>query len=437
MPIGQAALRRGARLPGARAPGARQGPARDAPVRELPRRPRSPARGSTRSCAATPLTAGLADRMSPHTLRHTLRHPPAGRRLRPALGAGDARPRRRGHDPALHAPLERAPEGRLLQGAPARDGRVERARPSQSFAGGSGGASPRTAESSAQPMPELPEVETIRRQLAPALEGRRLERLEVLDPRWCEPAPPEAIEDALRGRDDRAGRPARQVPDRLARGRRAPGHAPAHDRQPAARPRDARGPAAPARAHRPRRRAALLFWTCAASAPATCCSAATRWPTTSTSRLGVEPLSPDFTAEALRALARGRKRRSRRSCSTRSGSPAWATSTPTRRSSARAIHPLRPVGTLKRAQIEALRDAVVETLEAGHRRARAPRSTTSATPTARAAASRTASSCTRARASRARAAATTIEKLRAAGRGTYVCPRCQPRPRVRRPAARS
>ncbi|MGH2742557.1 MAG: DNA-formamidopyrimidine glycosylase family protein, partial [Thermoleophilaceae bacterium] len=33
-------------------------------------------------------------------------------------------------------------------------------------------------------MPELPEVETIRRQLAPALEGRRLERIEVRDPRW-------------------------------------------------------------------------------------------------------------------------------------------------------------------------------------------------------------------------------------------------------------
>src|SRR5918995_6526825 len=49
-------------------------------------------------------------------------------------------------------------------------------------------------------MPELPEVETIRRQLATALEGRRIEAVHVLDPRWCEPAPPEAIEDALRGR---------------------------------------------------------------------------------------------------------------------------------------------------------------------------------------------------------------------------------------------
>ena len=49
-------------------------------------------------------------------------------------------------------------------------------------------------------MPELPEVETIRRQLAPAVEGRRLEHIEVIDPRWSDPAPPEAIADALDGR---------------------------------------------------------------------------------------------------------------------------------------------------------------------------------------------------------------------------------------------
>lgn len=36
-------------------------------------------------------------------------------------------------------------------------------------------------------MPELPEVETIRRQLAPALAGKRIERLEVLDPKWGAP----------------------------------------------------------------------------------------------------------------------------------------------------------------------------------------------------------------------------------------------------------
>ena len=39
-------------------------------------------------------------------------------------------------------------------------------------------------------VPELPEVETIRRQLAPLLEGRVVERLEIADPRWCLPLRP-------------------------------------------------------------------------------------------------------------------------------------------------------------------------------------------------------------------------------------------------------
>ena len=49
-------------------------------------------------------------------------------------------------------------------------------------------------------MPELPEVETIRRQLAPRLEGRRLRALAIRDPRWCAPLAPETVADALEGR---------------------------------------------------------------------------------------------------------------------------------------------------------------------------------------------------------------------------------------------
>src|SRR6185312_9268885 len=49
-------------------------------------------------------------------------------------------------------------------------------------------------------MPELPEVETIVRQLAPLVEGRRIERIEIDDPRWSRPLVPSELEDALRGR---------------------------------------------------------------------------------------------------------------------------------------------------------------------------------------------------------------------------------------------
>ncbi len=56
-------------------------------------------------------------------------------------------------------------------------------------------------------MPELPEVETIRRQLAPLVEGRKLRAIEVLDWRWSRPLAPSELEQALIGRRiERLGR---------------------------------------------------------------------------------------------------------------------------------------------------------------------------------------------------------------------------------------
>jgi formamidopyrimidine-DNA glycosylase len=49
-------------------------------------------------------------------------------------------------------------------------------------------------------VPELPEVETVRGQLEPELAGRRIERLEVLDPRWSRPVLPAELEAAVSGR---------------------------------------------------------------------------------------------------------------------------------------------------------------------------------------------------------------------------------------------
>lgn len=48
-------------------------------------------------------------------------------------------------------------------------------------------------------MPELPEVETVARQLEPELEGHRIESLEVLDARWSRPVPPAELEAAVNG----------------------------------------------------------------------------------------------------------------------------------------------------------------------------------------------------------------------------------------------
>ena len=56
-------------------------------------------------------------------------------------------------------------------------------------------------------VPELPEVETIRRQLAPRRRGPRADALEILDPRWCLPLAPARVRDALEGRRvERLGR---------------------------------------------------------------------------------------------------------------------------------------------------------------------------------------------------------------------------------------
>ena len=49
-------------------------------------------------------------------------------------------------------------------------------------------------------MPELPEVETIRRHLAPHVEGRVLSALEVRDERWCRPLAGPVVAAAVKGR---------------------------------------------------------------------------------------------------------------------------------------------------------------------------------------------------------------------------------------------
>src|SRR3954464_8588598 len=50
-------------------------------------------------------------------------------------------------------------------------------------------------------MPELPEVETVRRQLEPELVGKRIVGAEVLDERLTRPEPPQAVERAVEGRE--------------------------------------------------------------------------------------------------------------------------------------------------------------------------------------------------------------------------------------------
>jgi formamidopyrimidine-DNA glycosylase len=284
-------------------------------------------------------------------------------------------------------------------------------------------------------MPELPEVETIRRQLAPALEGRRLESVRVLDPRWCEPAPPEAIEDALRGREiELVGRRGKYLilsledDVHLVMHLRMTGNLlltedsedPPHLRVDMGLDNGQR----------------LLFVDVRRFGTGDVLLGSDALADYFDSRLGVEPLSPDFTAEALRALARGRKQPVKAFLLNQERIAGVGNIYADEALFRARIHPLRKVGTLRRPQIEALRAAVVESLELGIDSKGASIDDYRHVDGARGSFqdrflvySRAGEPCVR--------CGTPIQKLRAAGRGTYVCPNCQRRPRVRQAAARS
>jgi formamidopyrimidine-DNA glycosylase len=279
-------------------------------------------------------------------------------------------------------------------------------------------------------MPELPEVETIRRQLAPAIEGRRLERIQILDARWCDPAPPEEVAPAVEGRRierlDRRGKwLIWELEDEV--------HLVMHLRM--------TGnlllvPAGDTDRRFLRVRIDLddgthvLF--CDARRFGTGIvllgsNAVRDW---FAGRVGIEPLSADFTTDALRAMAAGRRtpvkafllqqERVAGVGNIYADEALWRAK----------IHPLRPVGTLKRSQVEALRDAVVDVLRTGIDSRGATiddfRDASGAEGSFQdrfQVHTREGQPCPR--------CGTRIKKIRAAGRGTYYCPSCQRMPRSR------
>ena len=295
-------------------------------------------------------------------------------------------------------------------------------------------------------MPELPEVETIRGQLAPLVEGRRLVEIEILDPRWSRPLAPEELEAALLGRRvERLGRRGKYLvwsfegDVHLAQHLRMTGAVladpdpePPHTRV-RMRFGPRRGAGAGARAGRrlaivdPRRfgTGELLLGSDALEA-------------FFAARLGVEPFDEEFTAESLRALARNRS------------APIKAFLLDQRRIAGvgniyadealfrAGVHPRRPAGRLTGEQYAKLREGVIAALSAGidargasiddfrhvdgvrgsfqdqflvHKREGEP----------------------------CGVCGTTIVRMVVGGRGTYVCETCQPvfRRRAARPGARS
>ena len=278
-------------------------------------------------------------------------------------------------------------------------------------------------------MPELPEVETIRRQLAPHVEGRVVQHLEILDPRFTLPLAPDEVVDAVEGRRverlTRRGKyfifelqddvflmvhlrmtgnllldPAPDTPYQRVIFTLDDGHV--------------------VRFCDPRR-----FGTGELAIGADALEAFFA------GRLGIEPLGDELTGPRLKAMARNRR------------APVKAFLLDQRHIAGvgniyadealfRArIHPLRPAGRLTGAQCAALADAVKVVLAAGIDAGgstiddfRHPDGVAGAFQNDFLVHLRRGEPCP--------ACGTAVIKLVAAGRGTYVCESCQPRPRIRR-----
>jgi formamidopyrimidine-DNA glycosylase len=276
-------------------------------------------------------------------------------------------------------------------------------------------------------MPELPEVETIRRHLAPHVEGRVLASLEVLDERWSRPLAGGELAAAVEGRRVEAlGRRGKyliwELEDDV--------HLILHLRMtgtmlldPPATPRYARvrfglDDGRELFFDDPRR-----FGTGELALGGEARDAFFA------ARLGVEPFSPDFTSAHLYALTRV------------SRAPIKAFLLDQRKVAGvgniyadealfRArIHPLRPAGRLTRKQVAGLRDAVVASLADGVAAKgasiddfRHPDGVEGTFQDRFLIHLREGEPCL--------VCGRPVRKLRAAGRGTYACERCQPRPRV-------
>jgi formamidopyrimidine-DNA glycosylase len=274
-------------------------------------------------------------------------------------------------------------------------------------------------------VPELPEVETIRRHLAPHVEGRRLERLEILDPRWSRPLAPGELSAAVEGRAvDRLGRRGKYLVWELE----DEAFLLLHLRMTGALLLDPPADAAYNRVwfrlgdHR------LAFTDPRRFGTGELALGHQALDAFFAARLGVEPLGDGFTADHLYALARA------------SRAPIKAFLLDQKRVAGvgniyadealfRArVHPLRPANRLTRAQCVAIRNAVVESLEAGIAAKgatiddfRDPDGVSGTFQDRFLIHLREGQPCLR--------CGRPVRKLRAAGRGTYVCERCQPRPR--------
>jgi formamidopyrimidine-DNA glycosylase len=303
-------------------------------------------------------------------------------------------------------------------------------------------------------MPELPEVETVCRQLEPELEGRLIERLEVLDARWSRPVAPAELESAVSGRTiEGLGRRGKYLLLGLDGGQtlvmhlRMTGNLVLVDEGATLDPSEGmrlyEGERSTSERHLrarftlddgrelwftdPRRFGEAILVDGAGLAARL-------------GRLGVEPLSDDFTAEALGAIAAGRTAPLKSFLLDQAGVAGVGNIYADEALFRARLHPLSPAGSMRPEHHRELRDAVVAALEAGidgggasiddYRDGRGERGTMQDEFLVH---TREGEECPR--------CGESIERIVISGRSTYFCPNCQVRlrrkPRRRRPARRS
>ena len=277
-------------------------------------------------------------------------------------------------------------------------------------------------------MPELPEVETIRRQLAPRVAGTVIEDAEVLDPLWCSPADPAAVEAQLRGRRIEAiGRRGKYLILALEGERflvmhlRMTGNLLWIARDDAVNNPYLRFRLALEGGD------SLQFVDLRRFGTGVVVDGRESLDPYLDSRLGPEPLDQSFTPDVLRSQAAGRKAPVKAFLLAQDRIAGVGNIYADEALFRARIHPLKPAGKLRRDQIERLHQGIREALEAGIESFGASIDRYRDSNGARGSMQdrflihrREGKPCPRCGA--------TIVKIRAAGRGTYLCPRCQRAP---------
>ena len=226
-------------------------------------------------------------------------------------------------------------------------------------------------------MPELPEVETIRRQIEPDLTGRTIEAVEILDPYFTKPETPSKFEAAVEGREiTGVGRRGKYLMLEFDDGRtmvvhlRMTGNLLLVDPEGVANPGDARiyEPAAGEKHLKARftlddggeirftdpRRFGRGF-----------VADEKTLEEYFDARLGVEPLSPEFTAEVMAGIANNRKVPLKSFLLNQAGVVGIGNIYADEALYRARLHPLSPAGSMRPEHAAALRDGIVEALERG------------------------------------------------------------------------